>query len=81
MLFSDLVDITGLTRQLDPEALHGLMSRYFNEMRAVLQRHGGTVELYFGDAVMAIFGVPVVHEDDALRAMRQPSVCAMRCPI
>ncbi len=70
VLFSDLVDSTGLTRQLDPEALHGLMSRYFDEMRAVVQRHGGTVELYFGDAVMSIFGVPVVHEDDALRAMR-----------
>ena len=46
------------------------MSRYFDEMRAVVQRHGGTVELYFGDAVVSIFGVPVVHEDDALRAIR-----------
>ena len=70
VLFSDLVDLTGLTRQLDPEALQGLMSRYFNEMRAVLERHGGTVETYLGDAVMAIFGVPIVHEDDALRAVR-----------
>jgi len=70
VLFSDLVDFTGLTRRLDPEALHGLMSRYVSEMRAVLERHGGTVELYFGDAVMAVFGVPVVHEDDALRAVR-----------
>ena len=70
VLFSDLVDLTGLTRQLDPEALQGLMSRYFDEMRAVLERHGGTVEMYLGDAVMAIFGVPLVHEDDALRAVR-----------
>ena len=70
ILFADLVDVTGLTRRLDPEALHRLTSRYFDEMRAVLERHGGTVELYLGDAVMAIFGVPVVHEDDALRAVR-----------
>jgi len=70
VLFADVVDVTGLARRLDPEALHQLMSRYFNEMRAVLERHGGTVELYLGDAVMAIFGVPVVHEDDALRAVR-----------
>ena len=70
VLFADLVDFTGLTRRLDPEALHRLMSRYFEEMRAVLERHGGTVEGFVGDAVMAVFGVPVVHEDDALRAVR-----------
>jgi predicted ATPase/DNA-binding SARP family transcriptional activator/class 3 adenylate cyclase len=70
VLFADLVDFTGLTRRLDPEALHRLMSRYFEEMRAVLERHGGAVELYVGDAVMAVFGVPAVHEDDALRAVR-----------
>ena len=70
VLFSDLVDLTGLTGRLDPEALHRLTSRYFDEMRALLERHGATVELYLGDAVMAIFGVPVVHEDDALRALR-----------
>ena len=57
------------------------MSRYFNEMRAVLESHGGTVEMYLGDAVMAIFGVPVVHEDDAVRAVRLPPACAMRCPV
>ncbi len=70
VLFADLVDFTGLTRELDPEALQRLMSRYFNEMRARLESHGGTVEMYLGDAVMAIFGVPVVHEDDAVRAVR-----------
>lgn len=69
-LCSDLVDSTGLSRRLDPEALQRLMSRYFTEMRAVLESHSGTVEKYFGDAVVAIFGVPVVHEDDALRAVR-----------
>ena len=70
VLFAELVDFTGLTRRLDPEALQRLMSRYFNEMRTVLERHGGTVEMYLGDVVMAIFGVPVVHEDDAVRAVR-----------
>jgi hypothetical protein len=46
------------------------MSRYFDEMRVALERHGGTVEKFIGDAVMAVFGVPNVHEDDALRAVR-----------
>jgi len=70
VLFADLVGSTRLGRQLDPEALRRLMSRYFEEMRAVLERHGGRVEKYIGDAVMAAFGVPVLHEDDALRAVR-----------
>ena len=70
VLFSDLVDLTGLARRLDPEPLQRLMSHYFEAMRDVLERHGATVEMYLGDAVMAIFGVPVVHEDDALRALR-----------
>src|SRR5687768_17671249 len=46
------------------------MARYFDEARAVIERHGGTVEKFIGDAVMAVFGVPVLHEDDALRAVR-----------
>ena len=46
------------------------MIRYFDEMRAVLERHGGTIEKYIGDAIMAVFGLPRVHEDDALRAVR-----------
>jgi class 3 adenylate cyclase/tetratricopeptide (TPR) repeat protein len=70
VLFSDLVDSTHLGRRLDPEALRRLMSRYFEEMRAVLERHGGKVEKYIGDAVMAAFGAPLLHEDDALRAVR-----------
>src|SRR4029450_8548053 len=55
---------------LDPEAHRRVQSRYFDELRAVLERHGGTVEKYIGDAVMAVFGTPVVHEDDAPRASR-----------
>ncbi len=53
-----------------PEALGDVMSRYFAEMREILERHGGTVEKFIGDAVMAVFGLPVRHEDDALRAAR-----------
>jgi DNA-binding SARP family transcriptional activator/class 3 adenylate cyclase/tetratricopeptide (TPR) repeat protein len=70
VLFAEIVDFTGLTRQFDPEALQRLMSRCFDEMRAVLESHGGTAEIYLGNAVMAIFGVPIVHEDDAVRAVR-----------
>ena len=70
VLFCDVTGSTSLGEQLDPESLRALMSRFFEEMRAVLERHGGTVEKYIGDAVMAVFGIPVVHEDDALRAVR-----------
>ena len=70
VLFSDLVESTRLGRQLDPEALRRLLLRYFQEMQAVVERHGGIVEKFIGDAVMAVFGVPVVREDDALRAVR-----------
>ena len=70
ILFADLVDSTRLGEQLDPEAHRRLMSRYFDAMRSVIERHGGIVEKFIGDAVMAVFGVPVVHEDDALRAVR-----------
>jgi predicted ATPase/class 3 adenylate cyclase len=70
VLFTDLVESTRLSRQLDPEALRMLMSRYFDGMQAVVERHGGVVEKFIGDAVMAVFGVPVIHEDDALRSVR-----------
>src|SRR5215831_2835959 len=56
--------------RLDPEALRRLMTRYFEASRGTLERHGATVEKFIGDAVMAVFGVPAVHEDDALRAAR-----------
>jgi class 3 adenylate cyclase/tetratricopeptide (TPR) repeat protein len=70
VLFCDLVGSTALGEQLDPEALRTLLERWYVEMRVPIERHGGTVEKFIGDAVMAIFGVPAAHEDDALRAVR-----------
>src|ERR671936_1113979 len=70
VVFVDVTESTRLGESLDPESLRSLMSRYFEEMRAALERHGGVVEKFIGDAVMAVFGVPRVHEDDALRAVR-----------
>jgi class 3 adenylate cyclase/tetratricopeptide (TPR) repeat protein len=70
VLFSDLVDSTAMTEQIDPEALAEVLSRYFDSMRSVIERHGGTVEKFIGDAVVGMFGVPQVHEDDALRAVQ-----------
>ena len=55
---------------MDPEALQGLLARYFERMSGIVEAHGGTVEKFIGDAVMAVFGVPLAHEDDALRACR-----------
>jgi class 3 adenylate cyclase/tetratricopeptide (TPR) repeat protein len=70
VVFCDVAGSTSLGESLDPESLRHVMGRYFDEMRAALERHGGTVEKFIGDAVMAVFGIPVVHEDDALRAVR-----------
>src|SRR3954462_2856795 len=70
ILFCDLKGSTSLGEQLDSESLRETMSRYFDAMSAAITRHGGTIEKYIGDAVMAVFGLPRVHEDDALRAVR-----------
>jgi class 3 adenylate cyclase/tetratricopeptide (TPR) repeat protein len=70
LLFCDMSGSTAMAERLDSEAVRELMFRYFHEMRAAIERHGGTVEKFIGDAVMAVFGVPVAHEDDALRALR-----------
>jgi class 3 adenylate cyclase/tetratricopeptide (TPR) repeat protein len=70
VLFCDLVGSTSLGDQSDPEVLRQTMSRYHSELRGILERHGGTVEKFVGDAAMAVFGIPQVHEDDALRAVR-----------
>jgi class 3 adenylate cyclase/tetratricopeptide (TPR) repeat protein len=70
ILFTDLVGFTSKAEQLDPEAVRGMLDPYYAELRKELERHGGTVEKFIGDAVMAIFGAPVAHEDDAERAVR-----------
>src|SRR5215216_6150464 len=70
VVFADVVGSTELGERLDPETVRQVMVRYFQTLRRVLERHGGTVEKFIGDAVMAVFGIPVVHEDDALRATR-----------
>jgi hypothetical protein len=70
VLFCDLVGSTALGERLDSESLREVMDRYFTEMKRIVERHGGIVEKYIGDAVMAVFGLPRAHEDDALRAVR-----------
>src|SRR5438093_3662215 len=70
IVFSDVTGSTSLGERLDPESMRRVMARYFEEMKAALESHGGTVEKFIGDAVMAVFGIPVLHEDDALRAVR-----------
>jgi class 3 adenylate cyclase len=70
LLFCDLSGSTAMGERVDAESVRELMFRYFHEMRSAVERHGGTVEKFIGDAVMAVFGVPEVHEDDALRAVR-----------
>jgi class 3 adenylate cyclase len=70
IVFADVTGSTALGERLDPEALRRVMGRYFDGMAEVIERHGGTVEKFIGDAVMAVFGIPRLHEDDALRAVR-----------
>jgi class 3 adenylate cyclase len=70
VLFCDVAGSTSLGESVDPEALRAILVRYFDRIRGIVEGHGGTVEKFVGDAVMAVFGVPVLHEDDALRAVR-----------
>jgi class 3 adenylate cyclase/tetratricopeptide (TPR) repeat protein len=70
VVFSDVTGSTALGERLDPESLRRVLARYFELASQVVERHGGVVEKFIGDAVMAVFGVPQVHEDDALRAVR-----------
>src|ERR1051325_1816135 len=70
VLFADLVGFTARAERLDPEEVRALQAPYWERIRAELERHGGTVEKFIGDAVMALFGAPTAHEDDPERAVR-----------
>ena len=70
ILFCDVSGSTAMGERVDAETVREVMFRYFHEMRDTIERHGGTVEKFIGDAVMAVFGVPDAHKDDALRACR-----------
>jgi class 3 adenylate cyclase len=70
VLFCDITDSTGLGEREDPERLRSVLGRYFDEIERIIAAHGGLVEKFIGDAVMAVFGLPSAHEDDALRAVR-----------
>jgi class 3 adenylate cyclase/tetratricopeptide (TPR) repeat protein len=70
VVFTDLAGSAGLGERLDPESLAVVMARWFDHMRELFERHGGRVQKFVGDAVVAVFGIPVVNEDDALRAVR-----------
>jgi class 3 adenylate cyclase len=70
VIFADVVGSTALGERVDPETLRWAMQRWFGRMGDAIGRHGGTVENFIGDAVMGVFGIPVIHEDDALRAVR-----------
>src|SRR5262245_29343726 len=70
LLFTDMSGSTALGEQLDPEAYRRVMGRYFAIARTAIEKHGGMVEKFVGDAVLSVFGMPELHEDDALRAVR-----------
>src|SRR4029434_901723 len=70
VLFADLVGFTARSESLDPEDVEAILRPYHNRWRTELEQRGGTVEKFIGDAVMAVFGAPVVHEDDPERAVR-----------
>src|SRR5262249_47497711 len=70
ILFCDVVDSTGGGESTDPEVVRSRLAGFFEQMKKVIEYHGGTIERFIGNAVMAVFGVPRAHEDDALRACR-----------
>jgi class 3 adenylate cyclase/tetratricopeptide (TPR) repeat protein len=73
IVFCDITGSTAIGESTDPESLRAVLARYFEQMKTIVESHGGSVEKFIGDAVMAVFGVPVLHEDDALRALRAAS--------
>src|SRR5689334_3747458 len=70
IVFADLVGSTPLAEKRDPEQVHGLLARYSETCADILEEHGGAVEKFIGDAIVAFYGLPDLHEDDALRAVR-----------
>jgi adenylate cyclase len=70
VLFADLVGFTARSESLDPEEVEAILRPYHERLRTELERFGGTVEKFIGDAVMALFGAPIAHEDDPERAVR-----------
>ena len=80
MLFCDVAGSTALGESFDAEALRALLARYFQRMKSVVERHGGLVEKFIGDAVMAVFGLPAVHEDDAVRALQAAAEMQLALP-
>src|SRR6267142_329783 len=70
VLFTDLVGFTSRAEQLDPEDVRATLSPYYAQLREQIEKRGGTVEKFIGDAVMAVFGAPAAHEDDPERAVR-----------
>jgi class 3 adenylate cyclase/tetratricopeptide (TPR) repeat protein len=80
VLFCDVAGSTALGESLDAEALRALLARYFERMKSIVERHGGVVEKFIGDAVMAVFGLPAVHEDDAVRALQAATEMQLALP-
>jgi class 3 adenylate cyclase/tetratricopeptide (TPR) repeat protein len=80
VLFCDVAGSTALGESLDAEALRALLARYFERMKSIVERHGGLVEKFIGDAVMAVFGLPAVHEDDAVRALQAAAEMQLALP-
>src|SRR5258706_3654398 len=76
VVFADVVDSTAFGSSHDPEVVRSVMGSYFERMKSIAETHGGTVEKFIGDAVMVVFGVPLLHDDDAERAVR--AALAMR---
>jgi class 3 adenylate cyclase/tetratricopeptide (TPR) repeat protein len=81
VLFCDVAGSTALGESTDPEALRALLASYFEQMKQIVERHGGQVEKFIGDAVMAVFGIPAAHEDDALRAVRAADEMRQALPV
>jgi class 3 adenylate cyclase/tetratricopeptide (TPR) repeat protein len=70
VLFADLVDYTRMSRALDPEDVHAMLERFYAAADGTVERFGGSIDKHIGDSVMAVFGAPVAHDDDAVRALR-----------